>query len=97
MKPNIKNSEGYIDELPPINYEKLVDDEDMINIYMENQDTHQSDMSLYLAMYDTIMKHEVQSFPAIIQTVNILKKLLVKQYLEARAESANEIMQEEMK
>ena len=84
-------------DLPPINYEKLVDDEDMINIYMENQDTHQSDMSLYLAMYDTIMKHEVQSFPAIIQTVNILKKLLVKQYLEARAESANEIMQEEMK
>jgi hypothetical protein len=43
------------------------------------------------------MKHPTESFPAIIQTVNILKKLLVKQYLEARAESANEIMQEEMK
>ena len=83
-------------DLPPINYEKVAD-QDMMDIYMENQDVDKSDVSLYLTLYDHIMKHEVQSFPAIIQTVNMLKKFLVQQYLEARAEASNDIMQEEMR
>ena len=86
-------------DLPPINYENVAD-QDMVDIYMENQDMEQSDVSLYLALYDTILREdkcESRSFPCIIQTVNILKCALVKQYLEARAIKSTNIMQEEMK